>query len=106
MSREMRLNNLKKMLENSPDDLFLNYALAMELLAQNDSLAAENQLIKVLELNPEYLPVFYQLGKLSESKDRFEEAIKWYQKGISLASGQKDFKTKAELQSALDNLIY
>lgn len=106
MSREFRLNNLKKMLELTPEDAFLNYALAMEMLAQNDLIATENQMHKVLEINPEYLPVYYQMGKISELKGCLNEAIEWYRKGIELAKTQKDFKTHSELQTALDNLLY
>ncbi len=61
MSSLKRLAQLKTMLELEPNDLFLNYSLGLENLAQSNINEAEFQFKKALDLNPDYIPAYYQL---------------------------------------------
>lgn len=102
MINQERINMLKGMLENEPDDLFLNYALGMEFLNDTSSLMqAKIQFQKVLELNADYIPAFYQLGKLCELMQAKTEAMTYYQKGLGLAKVQKNNKAVNEFGEAL-----
>lgn len=95
--KEMILNMLSK----EPDDVFLNYALAMEDIAIGDFKSAEAQLRKTLHINPEYLPCFYQLGQLNEKLENTESALSFYRQGLELAKKQGNTKAMGELNEAL-----
>ena len=101
MKEKSRKVALELMLKAEPNDIFLNYALAMELMSEKDYLNADMQLKKTLELNKEYLPCYYQLGQVNERLNKINDAIQFYQNGIVLA--KKTFNTKAlnELKEAL-----
>lgn len=102
--QQNRLEQLLKFLTESPDDDFLNYALAMEYVGLSDLDNALKLLLNLQEKNPEYLATYYQLGKILELKSDIEEARNMYIKGLELAIKQKEKKTAAELQSAIDLL--
>ena len=102
MINQERINMLNGMLENEPRDLFLNYALGMEFLNDTSSFTlAKTQFQKVLELNPDYIPAFYQLGKLCELRAEKAEAMNYYQKGLELAKVQKNNKAINEFGEAI-----
>ena len=96
-----RKNQLLSMLENEPEDVFLNYALAMELLSENNFEKAKQQLEKVLQLNKDYLPCYYQLGQVFEKLALNDEAILTYTNGLELAQKQQNTKAMGELKEAI-----
>lgn len=97
-----RVQNLKTMLVQEPEDLFLNYALAMEYLKDSDTYEqAREQFQKTLQLNPVYVPAFYQLGKLFELLGNPEEALKYYRQGRDLAKQQNNNKAFNEFGEAI-----
>jgi tetratricopeptide (TPR) repeat protein len=89
------------MLEKEPDDVFLNYALAMEHLATGDYTDAEAQFKKVLEINPDYLPCYYQLGQVNEKLNHTDIALSYYKQGVDLAKSQNNTKALGELNEAI-----
>ena len=89
------------MLEKEPNDVFLNYALAMEHLSTGDYRDAEAQLKKVLQINPTYLPCFYQLGQVNEKLGHTEQALTYYHQGVELAKSQNNKKALGELNEAI-----
>ncbi len=101
---QSRLEQLLKFLEESPDDDFLYYAISMEYLGAGNLDKAMELLLNLKERNPEYLAIYYQLGKILEEKSDTEKARSIYLIGLELAVKQKEKKTAAELQSAIDLL--
>lgn len=99
-----RIASLLNLLQTTPEDAFLLHALALEYGKINDSENASLYFEKNLNLHPDYLPTYYHYAKLKEQLD-LERAILLYQKGIELAQQQQDFKTKNELELALDFII-
>ena len=89
------------MLVKEPNDVFLNYALAMEHLASDEIKEAEAQLRKVLDINPSYLPCFYQLGQVNEKLGNTDVALNYYKQGVVLAKYQKNTKALGELNEAI-----
>jgi tetratricopeptide (TPR) repeat protein len=89
------------MLLKEPNDVFLNYALAMEHLATSDFKEAEMQFKKVLNINASYLPCFYQLGQVNEKLGNNEIAISYYKQGVDLAKSQNNTKALGELNEAI-----
>lgn len=96
-----RIEQLKTMLANEPDDLFLNYALAMEYMAQENLPLAHTQFTIVLKLNPAYIPAFYQLGKVYEAQQDVNNALNAYHQGLELAKTQKNNKAINEFNEAI-----
>mgnify|MGYP003394114592 CR=1 FL=1 len=96
-----RIDNLIGMLKEEPEDVFLNYALAVEFVGQEKYTEAENQFLKTLQLNTEYLPCYYQLGQVSEKLSKEKEALEYYYKGVELAKKQNNNKALNELNEAI-----
>ncbi len=101
MDRLSRKDMLLDMLEKEPNDVFLNYALAIEFIGNADYHHAEKQLQKTLTINEDYLPCYYQIGQLKEKLNDTNGAIDFYKKGIELATQQSNNKAKGELAEAL-----
>jgi tetratricopeptide (TPR) repeat protein len=95
-----RVNQLLKFLEESPDDPFIHYALALEYKA-TDPEQASRLFDHLMENYPDYLPTYYQAGQFLEEQGKLEEARLRYQQGISLATLQKDTGALKELKAVL-----
>ena len=102
--QQSRLEQLLNFLKESPNDEFLNYALAMEFIGLNKQDKALEILNNLRIVNPNYLAVYYQLGKIIELAGQTEEALEAYGTGLKLAQKLKENKTASELQSAIDLL--
>jgi predicted Zn-dependent protease len=100
-----RFDKLIEMLEQQPDDLFLQYALGMEYLGMGKTADAEKQFRAILLVDAHHVASYYQLGKLLEGTDECE-AIQIYEKGMAEAKLRNDLKTMNEFRSALDELLY
>jgi tetratricopeptide (TPR) repeat protein len=104
MQSENRLEQLLEFLRNTPGDEFLHYAVALEYQAMGELRKAESLLHEQKLRSPEYLAVYYQLGKLLEQQQREDEALAVYREGLEVAKRQGNQKTAAELQAAIDLL--
>lgn len=89
------------MLLKDPNDLFLNYALALEHVATENFVDAEEQFLKTLAISAEYLPCYYQLGQLYEKLNNTEKALNYYKQGVELANKQGNKKALGELNEAI-----
>lgn len=99
-----RIEQLKQMLKAEPNDLFLNYALALELVKQENFSEAISTFQFIIEKDKNYLAAYYQLGKAYEEIADTEKAKETYTSGIAIAQEQKNMKTLSELKSALMNV--
>lgn len=90
------------MLQNEPDDLFLNYALGLEYLNDKETLSlAESQFQFVLKKDTNYIAAYYQLGKLNEELNNKKDALANYQLGLVKAKEQKNNKSVNEFMEAI-----
>ncbi len=96
-----RLEQLQQMLSQEPDDIFLQYAIAMEYFSANAFEKALGCLKPIIANKPDYLAAYYQTGKCYEELKQFEEAKSIYEKGVELAQKQSKTKTLNELREAL-----
>ena len=99
-----RLTQLLELLYEMPGDAFLKYGVALEYMSRNDDDTALQHFTELKISQPDYLPLYYQLGKVYERNNQIENAIKTYNDGIIIARKHKDMHTLNELQSALDEL--
>jgi tetratricopeptide (TPR) repeat protein len=101
MERLPRKELIFDMLLKEPNDVFLNYALAMEHLSAEEFKEAELQFKKVLTINPNYLPCFYQLGQVNEKLGNNNIALTYYKQGVDLAKSQNNNKALGELNEVI-----
>lgn len=98
-----RIEMLKNMVLENPEDPFYPYALALEFIHTNRP-EALSILMNVLHNYPDYLPTYYQAGLLTIESDKIEEGQAILERGIVLAQKQNDRKALNELRSLLDNI--
>lgn len=98
------MNNLLRMHEEDPEDLFVMYALAKEMEYTGDKHAALQFYKSIRDKDGDYIGLYYHLGKLLESMDRQEEALEAYDEGIAVAEKLKDRHALQELVNARTNL--
>lgn len=101
MERLARIEMLISMLGSEPRDLFTNYALGVEYAADARSAEAEAQFKKVLDLDPDYIAAYYQLGKLFEARENTATALDFYRLGLEKARLKKDNKAINEFGEAV-----
>jgi Tfp pilus assembly protein PilF len=99
-----RVLQLKEFLIKTPDDAFLNYALAIEYVGMGIDADAKLLFERLLETQPAYSATYYHLGKLYEREGRKNDAEAIYRKGIALTMKSREQHAMAELQNALANL--
>ena len=101
-----RIAKLKEFLEASPNDSFLQHALALEYIKTGDDASARQLFETILLREPGYIGSYYHLAKLLERKNENEEAIRWYEKGMEEAKKAGDNHALSELRSAYEELIF
>ncbi len=99
-----RIALLKQYLESTPDDSFLQHALALEYIKLGDEAGARASFEKLLEKDPGYVGSYYHLGKLLERQSLPEEAAAVYERGMAEARTAGDRHALGELRSAYEEL--
>ena len=101
-----RIEQLKKFLQESPNDSFLKHALALEYVKLGDDLTARNLFEELLAAEPDYVGSYYHLGKLFERIGDNDKAIEWYEKGMQVAKEKGEQHAYGELRGALEELTF
>ncbi len=99
-----RLEQLRSMLLEEPNDVFLHYAIALELKSINNKPAAMMQLNRLLDIEPGHIPGHYQLALLFAEMERRQEAIEKATAGMLLADDQRDLKALREFRELLQRV--
>jgi len=99
-----RIEQLRKYIEEEPNDPFNIYALANEYISVQPQLALE-YFEELIKNHPDYLGTYYQAGKLYSSFGNPEKAKMAFEQGISLALRQNKAKTLNELRGALNEIL-
>jgi Tfp pilus assembly protein PilF len=101
-----RINELKNLLADDPEDAFLHYALGLEYVKAGDTELAIERFEFLLQKYPDYLPVYYQAAHLYLENNDKEQAEETFKKGISVARRLEENKTYQELNNAYNNFLY
>lgn len=99
-----RLETIRDLLAQNPNDSFLLYGLANEYKNGGDLAAAVETYQRLFELHPEYVAAYYQCGQVHELAGDLEQAAEVYDRGIAVARRIGDAHTLSELQAARDIL--
>ena len=99
-----RCQQLRHMLEHEPGNTFLRYALALEYHKANETGQAIDLLEAIRGDAPQYLPLYYQLGRMYVAQQQLEKALAIYQAGKAVAHAQSETKTLNELEAAHEDV--
>lgn len=101
-----RIAKLKEYLETTPNDNFLQHALALEYVKEGNDADARTLFENILNRDANYVGSYYHLAKLLERVGETELAITWYEKGMIAAKQAGDNHAYNELQMAHEDLVY
>jgi Tfp pilus assembly protein PilF len=101
-----RIEQIRELLKNSPNDSFLKHALALEYIKLGDDEAARNLFEELLAFEPGYVGSYYHLAKLFERNGNDEKAVEWYLKGMQVAKEKGEQHAFNELRSAWEELTF
>lgn len=96
-----RLDQLIKMLQNEPADRFLNFALAMEYIKAGQQQEALAQFSRVVEIDPAYVPAYFQKADLLVALGRHGDAKQVYAEALTAAEQSGDKHAVQKIREAL-----
>ncbi len=96
-----RLTQLTQLLDKAPGDAFLLFAVAKEYEKMGDDVEALRFYRQLQATQPDYVGLYYHLGKLHERNLDTEQAVQAYQNGVAAAQKAGDRHALAELKGAL-----
>ena len=99
-----RLEVLKNMVAQNPNDSFSRYGLAMEYANSGELERAIEEYRGLLAVNPNYSAAYYHGGQALEKLGRVDEARAVYEQGIEATRRTGDAHTRAEIEAALSLL--
>jgi Tfp pilus assembly protein PilF len=99
-----RIETLLEYLRTTPNDSFLQHALALEYIKTGNDVEAKNLFENILAAQPSYVGSYYHLAKLLERQNNNSEAIAVYKNGMVHAKAAKDNHSYNELMMALEDL--
>ncbi len=101
MDANSRIEALRSLLAQSPDNCFARYGLAMEYVKAGQFEQAMEEFAAIVAKDPSYSAAYFHGGQTLEKMGRIEEAREYYRRGIDHAA---DPHARSELQGALDIL--
>jgi Tfp pilus assembly protein PilF len=101
-----RIAQLMAFLEKTPEDNFLQHALALEYIKIGREQEARTLFEVLLQRDPSYIGSYYHLAKLLERTGDTEQAVLWYERGMEAAKNAGDSHALGELRSAYEELLY
>ncbi|MFI5131488.1 MAG: tetratricopeptide repeat protein [Chitinophagales bacterium] len=101
-----RIEKLKEFLKETPEDSFLQHALALEYIKLGNDEEARRLFEIVLNREPGYIGSYYHLARLLERKGDNDAAVKFYEKGMEEAKKAGNNHAYGELRGAYEELIF
>ena len=99
-----RLETLKSMVAQNPNDSFARYGLAMEYANSGSLEQAMQEYEALLSFNPDYSAAYYHGGQALEKLGRLDDARAMYRRGLEATRRTGDAHTNSEIQASLDIL--
>jgi predicted Zn-dependent protease len=96
---------LEKLLESSPDDLFLRYAFAMTCASEGDNDTAAQRLAAINASDPDHVAAWFQHGKILNEMDEGDDARAVIVNGIAAAQRVGDDHAEEEMRGFLDLIV-
>ena len=99
-----RLDLLKQMVGQDPNNTFARYGLAMEYINSRQFEDAVKEFRALIERDEKYSAAYYHGGQALEALGRVEEARSMYETGIEASTRKGDLHTRSEIEAALSLL--
>ena len=99
-----RLEILKQMLAQDPNNSFARYGLAMEYANTGELEEAVAEFDALLQQDANYAAAYFHAGQALEKLGRVENARTVYEKGIEVTTRKGDAHARAEIEAALQSL--
>ena len=99
-----RIERLKSLIVDKPNDTFTLFALAKEYEKENDLGNASQLFEKLLLVDEKYVGAYYHLAKVYEQLDEVKKALNIYEAGISVAQQLNHHHALSEMKNAKMNL--
>ncbi len=99
-----RLDILKEMLAQDPNNSFARYGFAMELAKGGQLEQAVSEFEKLLAKDQSYVAAYYHGGQTLEKLGRVDAARTVYEQGIEASTRKGDLHTRSEIEAALSLL--
>jgi tetratricopeptide (TPR) repeat protein len=100
----LRLEQLLKLKEATPDDPLANYAVALEYFNLERWDEAVTAFEKTLEIDAKYTAAYYHKARAEIRGDKREAARSTLAAGMECARGQGDMKTEREMRELLETI--
>jgi tetratricopeptide (TPR) repeat protein len=99
-----RLEQLKSILTQDPNNTFARYALGMEHSSAGETDSAIQEFRKLLEVDADYANAFFMGAQALQHAERIEEAVQWLRDGITCARRIGNRHAESEMQTLLEEL--
>jgi tetratricopeptide (TPR) repeat protein len=99
-----RLDMLKQMLAQDPNNSFARYGLAMEYANTGALEQAVSEFENLIRQDANYSAAYFHAGQALEKLGRIEQARSIYEKGIEVTTRKGDAHTRAEIEAAMNLL--
>ena len=96
---------LEKLLESSPDDLFLRYAFAMACSSEGDNDTAAERLAGINSTDPDHVAAWFQHGKILNELGESDDARDVIVNGIAAAQRVGDDHAEEEMRGFLALIV-
>lgn len=104
MTETSRLETLKEMVAQEPEDEFSRYALALEYKKLGEVEESLNHFNHLNQHSPDYVPAYFMAGQMLADEGRIEDAQQRLNDGIAAAKRTKDNHAEMEMTEFLESL--
>ncbi len=101
-----RLQMLKDLLAQDPNNQLARYGLGMEYSSHGDVDAAVSEFKSLLQINPDYANAYFMAAQTLSNADRKDEAKELLRQGIEAAKRAKNRHAEDEMTAMLEELEY
>ena len=99
-----RINAIRQLLDEDPDDVFLHYSLAMECVAAERNDEALTAFEACRALDAAYVPAYVEAGKCARAAGQLGLAKELFEAGLNLANTAGDSHVAGYLTQQLESL--
>jgi tetratricopeptide (TPR) repeat protein len=99
-----RIEVLRGLVEQDPANARVRHMLANELGNAGEWERALAEYETLVQADPDYIPGYFQAGRLAEGRGELEVARAWLERGLEAAARTGDKHAANEMQSALELL--
>ncbi|MBX9681025.1 MAG: hypothetical protein K2X38_19890 [Gemmataceae bacterium] len=96
-----RMERIRTMLADDPNDAELRYMMAMEYASQGDDLGAVTAFQELIAVAPTYAPGYHMGARTLQRLDRIADAKAMLNQGIPVALKQGNHHAAGEMQELL-----